>query len=294
MRHFYRQLLCLLLVALVLTSCSSQSNEQTTLFRFVQRQPLQYAPYGGEQCAALLQKIDELLTKDIAALQPGESRTVQTTTELREQYYDLAQVMRWDFLPGFAEGEPPQHIGAYIYLAVAQSLRWYWQPLDLTDPNAWPTLWIAPDIVTDRRAWLANGRENIMGTAASQIQAYIQTHFGVQVEAEPLNKWEFDGQYYILMDCGWAGPPMYRLTDLQLENRNGQIIYTATLQEYVSTGRYIGEEYPPNARQLVCSGSEETPNLQLYDNYWGDLIVSYYINPADGELFYLAVSAMPR
>ncbi len=133
-----------------------------------------------------------------------------------------------------------------------------------------------------------------MGTAASQIQAYIQTHFGVQVEAEPLNKWEFDGQYYILMDCGWAGPPMYRLTDLQLENRNGQIIYTATLQEYVSTGRYIGEEYPPNARQLVCSGSEETPNLQLYDNYWGDLIVSYYINPADGELFYLAVSAMPR
>ena len=76
MRHFYRQLLCLLLVALVLTSCSSQSNEQTTLFRFVQRQPLQYAPYGGEQCAALLQKIDELLTKDIAALQPGESRTV--------------------------------------------------------------------------------------------------------------------------------------------------------------------------------------------------------------------------
>ena len=57
MRHFYRQLLCLLLVALVLTSCSSQSNEQTTLFRFMQRQPLQYAPFAGEHGPASLQNM---------------------------------------------------------------------------------------------------------------------------------------------------------------------------------------------------------------------------------------------
>lgn len=294
MRQFNRCLICLLLICIFLTGCTSQNTAQSLPLRFVQKQPTAYLPHGAEQCAALLQKIDELIAGETAALQPGESCNVPITTELREQYYDLAQLMRWDFLPGFAEGEPPQNIGAYIYLADAQSLRWYWQPANWNGYK-WPTLWVAPKTITDRRAWLTAESETAkQGTAASQIQAYVQTHFGVQVEAEPLNKWDFDGQYYLSFDCGCSVPPMYRLTELRLENRDGQLIYTATLQKYVSTGRYIGEEYPPNAKAIVCSGSAETPNLQLYENYWGDLQVRYYINPANGEVFYLAVNAMPR
>ena len=96
--------------------------------------------------------------------------------------------------------------------------------------------------------------------AVQDFDAWVQARCGdvdLQHQVDTGKYYDFDGEYYY----GWAGGSIpalyYELVELAAENRDGQIVYTALLNDYAF-----------NEYNFFHSSKELTPeeNLAEYEN----------------------------
>lgn len=195
--------------------------------------------------AAYAEKIQQLTADSVAELANNDIVAAELTQELKEQFFDLAEQERWDFLPKFGYGgvELPENMSDYIYLITAQSLVWqdhYNIDHELT-PEKFSTDYV----------------DNYMQTRFGFTPAHPEP--GEEFDSNPDYKGiEFDGEYYS-SNAEWGYPPLYGLAQLLLEENEGHIEYEAILLYYSSADGDIG--IPENAKEIICSMSEDKPGL---------------------------------
>ena len=181
---------------------------------------------------------------------------------MRGFYYDLAQDMRWDFLPPFAGGEAPQQVEDYIYLVLADELVWS-DGYNIDNEKT-------PDSLT-----------------AEYVSDYILTHFGVQTdqpEAGSVARVDFDGEKYAYPAGSWSLPPHYELNYLTVSGSEGEpVVYTACMTKYVETGSVLRDDW----RDVIVNGTmDEAPlSVEAY------LEVKFTLDEDSGEIRYLAVGS---
>ncbi len=201
---------------------------------------------GGEQTADTGLTYDQLGIPIAEELEPywgysivfsdADARTAENA-EIRGFYYDLAQDMRWDFLPHFTGGEAPTAVEDYIYLVLADALVWS-DLYNIDHENTPETL------------------------SAAYVNDYILTHFGTTVpqpEAGPVVKVDFDGESYTCPVGSWKYPPHYALDYLVVQNLNGELVYTAGLTEYTDAGSAPRDDW----REMIVSDAMDTAAVSV-------------------------------
>lgn len=196
----------------------------------------------NSSAAAYGEKIQQLTAGSAAELANNDIVAAELSQELKEQFFDLAQQERWDFLPEFGYGgvELPENMSDYIYLVMAQSLVWQ-DYYNVDTPEKLST---------------------------EYVDAFLTARFGQSFpHPEPGEDFdsnrnykgiEFDGEYYS-SNTEWRYPPLYGLAQLLLEENEGHIEYEAILLYYSSADGGIG--IPENAKEIICSMSEDKPGL---------------------------------
>ena len=199
-------------------------------------------------------------------LAPGDAGVV-ITDELRQQYFELAQAMRWDFLPNFEAGSAPTKVEDYLYLVYAQQLEW-------------------EDYYT-----LKNDGD--MSISAEYVSDYVRRHFGVEVEhpqaGENVGHFSFDGEKYTLAPQSWKELPFFQLESVGVSKENGKTIYCVEMREYLPDENWdgesncVGDNMTP--RDWVLSGKAEQSGMQK-----GNLkVVWYSVDAETGDLVFEAV-----
>jgi len=195
----------------------------------------------------------------------GETVTVEVTPELRGEFFDLAQRFRWDFLPEFTQkSELLQSDFAYtqcVYWVEAQSLVWsdYYNIDHEATPDELTT------VTVDRLLSVS------LDLSAEEL---------AELYEQPMYKFELDGEKYLFPPSGWKNPPLYQLKTLQLENDGQNLIYHATLWEYL----------PAEYGDMVEDAREQLMNEVVASELVAEnaLELSFYQADA-GELVYLSV-----
>lgn len=189
---------------------------------------------------------------------------VVLTDELRQQYFDLAQAMRWDFLPVFEAGNPPTDLANYLYFVYPQQLEW------------------------ENYYTLKNDGD--MSISADYVSDYVRRHFGVELEhpqaGENLGHFTFDGKKYTPASEGWPMLPFFQLESVGVSEENGKTVYCVEMMEYDCEEMIPDDKKLKAAKQAVISGKAEQYGLKKQQL----IVVCYSVNEETGDLVYEAVS----
>lgn len=188
--------------------------------------------------------IVSLTAAETAELAEGETVEVAVTPELREAFFELGRLARWDFMHKwmFAEGEEPasEDMEDYIYFIGAQSLVWadYWN-IDHDKPST--------------------------KLSISYVDEFMRLHFGRTVPhwTKGQKEMAFDGQNYMPIGS-WAYQPLYRLLGLEISREEidgeSRLVYEATLRLYGFWPEAGQEDIPDDVisegRELLCANEE--------------------------------------
>lgn len=196
--------------------------------------------------------IVNLTAAEAAELAEGEEAEVAITPELREAFFELGRLARWDFMHSgmFPEGDEPasEEMEDYIYFIGAQSLVWtdYWNIDQEKAPGELPI---------------------------SYVDEFMRLHFGRTVPhwKKGQKEMDFDGRNYIPTGS-WANQPLYRLLGLEIgrEEIDGEsrLVYEAELRLYRFWPEEGQEDIPDDVisegRELLCANEEP----QLPEGYY--------------------------
>ncbi|MCI9045137.1 MAG: hypothetical protein HFJ96_06995 [Peptococcaceae bacterium] len=204
---------------------------------------------------------------EVAALQPGESAQIEVGPELREYYFALVRIKDWFHLPKFAEGEQSDYPLDYWYMLLLDGAEgWDEETGWLIGDSSWQE-------VPDGSPYGSSGSEMI---AVQDFDAWVQARFGdvkLQHQVDTGKYYDFDGEYYY----GWAGGSIpalyYELVELTAENRDGQIVYTALLNDYAFNEYNF---FHANKELTLEENLAEYENVLLYANEADKLVYTVY------------------
>jgi len=130
-------------------------------------------------------------------------------SQLREEMFDFAIQYRFDYMPFFAEENPPQKSAEYLFYAFAVNLD--------------------------------NWGDDKGTMSKSYVEDVIYRHFPVKdIIHEPLPQaWNYDGEKYISVPQGLKEKPIYLLADLKTSTKNGRTFYEAEMYRCQPAAGYL-------------------------------------------------------
>lgn len=219
--------------------------------------------------------------------QNGESVSMSVPPDagLIKAFWNTARMDNWFHLPEFTEGEQPTDVADYWFLFVVKDV------VGLDEDGYW--VW-AEDADDNEKA----------GFPKAEVDEFVHTHFGdveLKHEGDASKMYDFDGENYYGRPDSFP-QVYYGLAELLLaEGEDGQVVYTALLNDYqidlgyeggadavieaaygdqIESGELTMDEA---ALKMVQDGQTEDFEVR------GKLEVKFYIDD-NGEIVYLAVS----
>ena len=258
-------LLSLLILALCFSGCNTIQTSSNG-----DKEPEQtVTPPTSAETAAQIQQLCAAAT--VIDQTEDNQKFIELTPEIKEQFFDLAQQERWDFLPNIdlAGSELSQDMSDYIYLVIAQSL--VWQDYYNIDREKTP--------------------EKL---STEYVDAFLSERFGQPIpHPEPGEDFDsnvdykglaFDGEYYSNEYAEWAYPSLYGLSLLQIDDSNPDTtIYEVSLLGYRLENQE--DDMPENAREIICSMDEAKPGFEVNSQ----IHVRFYFNE-NGVPVYLSAT----
>ena len=220
-------LLSLLMLALCFSGCNTIQTSSNG-----DKEPEQtVTPPTSSETAAQIQQLCAAAT--VIEQTEDNQKFIELTPEIKEQFFDLAQQERWDFLPYI--DLKSQDMSDYIYMVIAQSL--VWQDYYNIDHEKTP--------------------EKL---STEYVDAFLSERFGQPIpHPEPGEDFNsnvdykglaFDGEYYSSEYAEWSYPPLYGLSLLQIDYSNPDTtVYEASFLSYRLENQE--DSMPENAREII-------------------------------------------
>lgn len=166
--------------------------------------------------------------------------------------FDFAIKYRFDYVPFFADGNPPQSSSEYLFYAFAINL------------DNW-------------------GQEK--GTMSKKyVEKVINTHFEVKnIVNEAMRKaWNFDGKKYTAIPMGINEKPFYVLTGLKVSTKDGKTVYEAAMNNcYLADGSKATDEDMVKIKAEIERGDYSSLDISQRETF------TYYLND-NGEPVFIA------
>ena len=201
----------------------------------------------------------------ISIIPYGLELDIKLNDNIKMQYFDLAQKLRWDFIPVFEPNKPSTNIAEYLSLMYAQNLLW-----------------------DDNFNIIRNELNNRIILTHEYVQTFANDYFGAKldppVQGEYYGHYYFDGQKYIEPNEPWGEPPLFEVFRIRIKNQENRIIYKITLRQY----HWVSEEAIRNDEVKEIISSNNIDNTILFP--FRDVEIEYFIDVITSRLCYLSKS----
>jgi hypothetical protein len=161
--------------------------------------------------------------------------------------FDFAIKYRFDYIPFFSDGNVPQSSTEYLSYAFAVNLD--------------------------------NWGDNKGTMSKAYVENVIKKHFEVEtiVHEDLIGEWNLDEKNYTAVPMGINGKPIYVLTDLKTNTKNGKTVYEATVISCgLADGSDASEEDMARIKAEITSGNYSSLSLFQRETF------AYYLN-GNGE-----------
>jgi len=213
-----------------------------------------------------------------------QSTEIAVTPELRQEYFALARLNNWSYLPEFSSlDDLPADPLDYWFMIIFDGATGWDKHGDLLVESPWLKHGeVKIDSRFDPFDLNFGGEGYYLAISAAEFDAWLQQHFGAapikHEVSDPIathhNKYyHYDGQTYYNTGMEGVWPKYCELTALNAQNMNGHTVYTAALNyfgfhEYCIFG-YDDNFSPAENMEWYESMLENSPpeNLAVYDVY---------------------------